>query len=432
MTLFYHAVLLAALMFFSPVILPLVLTSKKRRRTVLQRLALVGLPESEGACDKKNGDEKPVWIHALSVGETIASVELLKKLRRDMPHAKLYFSTSTATGFDEASKALSGVVDRVFFYPYDFLFAVRKVLRRICPSAFILIESDIWPTFLSELEKAKIPAVLVNGRLSPASYAGYKRLSFLMKPVFNAFRAVCAQSEEQGARFESIGVAREKIKVTGSIKFDRKITVPDESSRIALKKSLGAGGNRKILLAGSTHPGEESVLLEAFGILKPDFPDLTLVLVPRDHERADEVLRLALEAGYKAKKMSRNESDETEVLVVDAMGVLASLYSVADVAFVGGSLAAFGGHNPLEPAAFAKPILFGPDMSDFPEISRMLLDAKGAVRVRNARQFAETVSMLLTDQKKAEKIGRNAFDLFHSNQGAVDRTAAVIAEKIFR
>jgi 3-deoxy-D-manno-octulosonic-acid transferase len=432
MTLFYHTVLLAALVFFSPVILPLVLASKKRRTTVLQRLALIGVPEGKGACGKRNDGEKKLWIHALSVGETIASVELLKKLRKDMPNARLYFSTSTATGFDEANKTLGSVADMIFFYPYDFIFAVRRVLRRICPSAFILVESDIWPTFLLELQKTKVPAVLVNGRLSPASFAGYKRLSFLMKPVFNTFRTVCVQSEEQGARFESIGVAREKIRVTGSIKFDRKVPTLDQEARIGLRKKLGATPNGKVLLAGSTHPGEESVLLEAFALLKPKFPDLTLVLVPRDHERADEVVRMAVEAGCGTQRMSRNESDEAEVLVVDVMGVLASLYAVADVAFVGGSLAPFGGHNPLEPAAFAKPILFGPDMSDFPEISRMLLDAKGAVQVRNARQLAETASNLLSNPRKAENLGRNAFELFQANQGAVQRTAAIVSDMVFR
>ena len=428
MLLVYHTILLTALIFLFPVVLPLVLSSKKRRRTVLQRLGLAGLPEKTNGCSQTPLEKGPLWVHALSVGETFASVELVERLRRDMPDAKIYFSVSTDTGYAEARKKLSSIADRLFFYPYDFLFSVRRVQRRICPSAFVLVESDIWPTFLFELQKMKVPAVLVNGRLSPASYRGYKRLSFLMKPVFETFSAICVQSEGQGERFRGIGISSGKIRVTGNMKFDHRVQELDDDSKLSLKKSLGVEGLRKVFLAGSTHPGEESIILDAFSSLSTRYPDLALVLVPRDHERADEVCRMAAQARLSVKKLSQGKPGRSDVVVVDVMGVLAKLYSVADVAFVGGSLAPFGGHNPLEPAAFAKPILFGPDMSDFPEISRLLLEAGGAVQVKDAGQVESAVFRFLYDPNYAETTGRNAMSVFSSNRGAVERTAAVVRQ----
>jgi 3-deoxy-D-manno-octulosonic-acid transferase len=212
------------------------------------------------------------------------------------------------------------------------------------------------------------------------------------------------------------------------MKFDQKIEKLTLEEIGRLKESLGVGPAKKILLAGSTHSGEESSLLRAFTNLSNRFPDLCLVLVPRDHERADEICRLVLESGVSVKKFSKKKTTETKVVVVDVIGVLARLYSVADVAFVGGSLAPFGGHNPLEPAAFEKPVIFGPVMSDFPEISRMLLNAKGAVQVKNEGHLAEKVSGFLSDPKKAAETGRNAASVFESNLGAVDRTISVLRE----
>ena len=216
--------------------------------------------------------------------------------------------------------------------------------------------------------------------------------------------------------------------MTGNMKFDHRIQKLDADAKLSLKKSLGVEESRKVFLAGSTHQGEESILLDAFSSLSARYPDLALVLVPRDHERADEVCRMATQAKFSVKKMSKGQPGRSDVVVVDVIGVLAKLYSVADVAFVGGSLAPFGGHNPLEPAAFAKPILFGPDMSDFPEIFRLLLEAGGAVQVRDAGQVETAVFRFLYDSDFAESTGKNAMSVFRSNRGAVERTAAVVRQ----
>jgi 3-deoxy-D-manno-octulosonic-acid transferase len=428
MILLCNIIMIFGLILAFPVVLPLILTSKKRRKTVLKRLGFTGLPQERIKNNKLRSDRKPIWIHALSVGETLSTVELVKTLRKSLPQQKIFFSVSTATGFDEAKKRLVNETDYIFFYPYDFLLVVRKVLRQVSPCLFVLVESDIWPTFLLELNKRNIPAVLVNARLSPSSFMGYKKLSWIIRPVFNSFSRICVQSDEQGKRFVQIGVTPDKICVTGNMKFDQKTDDVSNNDVAFIRKSLAISENKKIFLAGSTHPGEESILLESFVRLKSVFPDLVLVIVPRNPDRADEVCRLTSGKGLAVKKMSHNKPGTPDVVIVDSIGKLAKLYAIADAAFVGGSLIAFGGHNPLEPAAFAKPVMFGPEMSDFPEISRMLLSAGGAIEVKNMEQIYQSVLEILNNPIKARKIGRKGFDIFQANQGAVKKTAAVIKE----
>ncbi len=428
MILLCNTIMLFVLILAFPVVLPLILTSKKRRKTVLQRLGFTLFSQQKIKNTNLSPKHQPVWIHALSVGETIASVELVKTLRKSIPHRKIFFSVSTATGFDEARNRLADETEYIFFYPYDILFVVKKVLRKVSPSLFILVESDIWPTFLLELKKMNVPAVLVNARLSSSSFAGYKRLSWIMKPVLNSFCRICVQSDEQGKRFVQIGVKSEKICITGNMKFDQKVNQVSIKNVESIRKSLAIPENKKIFLAGSTHPGEESILLESFVRLHSTFSDLVLVIAPRNPDRADEVCRMASDSGLVVKKMNQEKSVFPNVVVIDTMGVLGNLYAVAHAAFVGGSLVPFGGHNPLEPAAFAKPIIFGPDMSDFPEISRMLLHAGGAIEVRNTEHIIQTVQEFLTDPIKTREIGKNAFEVFEANQGAVEKTVAVIKQ----
>jgi 3-deoxy-D-manno-octulosonic-acid transferase len=429
MILLCNTIMLFSLILAFPLVVPMILTSKKRRKTVFQRLGFNGFSQQRTKKGNLSPDHQPVWIHALSVGETFASVELVKALRKSIPHRKIFFSVSTATGFDEAGKRLANDTDHIFFYPYDIIFVVRKVLRQVSPSLFILVESDIWPNFLLELKRMNIPAILVNARLSSSSFVGYKRLSWIMRPVLNSFSRICTQSDEQGKRFVQFGVKPDKICVTGNMKFDQKTDPVSGQNVASIRTSLAIPENKKVFLAGSTHPGEESILMESFLRLRSTFSDLVLVIVPRNPDRADEVCRLAFDSGLVVKKMSREKPDSADVVVIDTMGVLHKLYAIADVAFVGGSLVAFGGHNPLEPAAFAKPIIFGPDMNDFPEISQMLLGAGGAIEVKNMEHIYQSVRELLTDPIKAREVGKKAFEIFQANQGAVEKTVAVI-EKI--
>ncbi|NVL89759.1 MAG: 3-deoxy-D-manno-octulosonic acid transferase, partial [Desulfobacterales bacterium] len=345
------------------------LTLEKRRATVLKRL----YPGFRVPRFRK----RPIWIHTLSVGEVLSAITLIKAIKEQYPDRALVCSVSTRSGYQVATKSLSKKADLIFFFPYDFLWVVRRFIRRINSVLFLLVETDLWPNFLHEMKRRQVPTILVNGRLSPRSFSGYKLLSFFMRPVFSGMSVVCAQSKLDAQRFEAVGTPAEKIKITGNIKFDQKIDLLSDEEIDTVRKSMKIKPGSKIFLAGSTHEGEESILVDVFSRLKKSFNELVLVIVPRDPKRAKAVYRLFVSSGHTValmtdlKKISSTAS--FDVIVVDAMGTLRRLYALADIAFVGGSLVKRGGQNPLEPAAFARPVIFGPDMNDFYSIAEMLI-----------------------------------------------------------
>ncbi len=405
-----------------PFLLVQALTLKKRRATVLQRLG-AGL-------NPPGFRRRPIWIHALSVGEVLASAPLIEKMRASCHNYPLVLSVSTMTGNEIAEKMFKTDVDYIFFFPYDFLFAVRKAVHCIDPALFVLVESDIWPNILYELNRRGVPAILVNGRLSPGSFSGYKVLSFFMKSVFSTMSVICAQCAADARRFEAIGVPEERIKITGNMKFDHRVGARSEHQMEGLRRSMNIPSWRRILLAGSTHEGEEAIVLDAFTQLKKHHDDLVLLIVPRNPERARAVSQLFASSGWSVGVMTdlKDMSSEVtyEVIVVDAMGLLGKLYALADISFVGGSLVRQGGHNPLEPAAYASPVIFGPDMSDFAWIAEELVQSGGAVQITDSEDFIKAVSALLTDKDKAKQMGEQAMLVFEKNKGAVEKTLEII------
>ena len=405
------------------------LLSEKRRKTLLQRLGLVPI---SGNLNKIGGF--PIWIHALSVGEVLSALPLAERLGNRFGFKNIVFSASTRTGFEIASQHLNGKVNTVFFFPYDLLFSVKRIANQITPCLAVIVETDIWPNFLFEMKKRNIPVLLVNARLSEKSFAGYRRFSFFTKALFLNFSKICAQTEEDARRFNLLGAPRETISLTGNMKFDQADATISHEEIAQLRQLLKIPTGRKIIVAGSTHRGEEEILADAFSRLKQDYGDLVLIVVPRDPNRAESVSRIFKFRGFSALTMSALKESAadagSEVIVIDVIGLLRKLYSLADCAFVGGSLVNFRGHNPLEPAVFAKPVLFGPYMADFKQIANMLLESGGAVQVSDAEHFCKAVIMFLTDETKAEEIGKRAFEIFYANKGAVGKTAAEI-EKIF-
>jgi len=413
-----------------PLIIFFVLVSEKRRKTFPYRLGLAALPLKPADPLLQPSEKRPVWIHALSVGEIYSAVALVRGLRRTCERKDLYFSVSTLTGFEVAEKQLKQDVGALFFFPYDLIFSVKQMVKKINPALVIIVETDIWPNFMKTMERRKIPVVLVNARLSDRSFSYYKRVSFFSKSLFNIFAGICTQSDQDSSRFKMLGVVPEKLFITGNIKFDQAVkpVLMDEEKR--LRKRLRLDPQTKVLLAGSTHNGEEAILQKAFSRLKAKFSDFILIVVPRDPKRARSVYHLFKEAGIDAVQVSdlknRVPGSSPDVMIVDTLGLLGRLYVLADIAFVGGSLVSCGGHNPLEPAAFSKPILFGPDMSDFRQISRMLLDAGGASIIEDAESLFHCVSELLGDGEKARTMGLRAFDVFSENKGALAKTLQVI------
>jgi len=430
--LLYNTVFIICLAIYLPLFIPVLCLSKKRRKTVLQRLGIV-LPYFQNVQKGKPGaKKKPIWIHALSVGEVVAAEPLVKEISRRYEDRMIVFSVSTKTGFEVATSLLKPHVKCIFYFPYDLFFSVKRLIERVSPGFFILVESDIWPNFMCEMKRRNIKVAFVNARISNRSFWGYKRFSPIMKTVFNSFSVVCAQSAEDAERLIVLGVPSERMAVTGNVKFDQEFDPINKEDIENQKRLLKVLPFQTILLAGSTHAGEEVILLDALSKLKKQFPGLVLIIAPRDTERAGIVLNISRSKGFSTvfseKPDKTGRSSGPDVIVVDVIGKLRKLYALADIAFVGGSLVKRGGHNPLEPAAYAKPILFGECMSDFKEISEMLLGSGGAIKVFDSTSIHDTVAMLVKDPKKAEKIGKHAKTTFRENDGAVNRTLEAVEQ----
>jgi 3-deoxy-D-manno-octulosonic-acid transferase len=414
----YNILFVAAAALAFPLVFVNVLTSPKRKKTFFGRLGF--------QCLEPFNVIRPVWVHALSVGEVLSSIPLIRAIRKRCPRQSLVVSVSTLTGHGIAESVLGNDVDLIFYFPYDFLWSVRKMIEKIDPAVFFLIESDIWPNFLFEMKRKRKPVVLVNGRISPRSFRGYRRFSFFMRAVFSWISVICVQSRTDAERFKSLGVPSDKVFVAGNVKFDQTVdTVPSDDVR-RMRARMHIKPDQKVLLAGSTHEGEESALLDTFFRLKKELGRIVLVVVPRDPQRSKTVRKLVSAFGGTATTLSELESEvyvgPKDVVVVDTMGVLSRLYALSDVAFVGGSLVTSGGHNPLEPAAYAKPVVFGRDMSDFSSVAAMLIDNGGAIQVEGRDQLFRAIKGLLDDGKLAEATGRRAFEVFQSNKGAVEKT----------
>jgi len=418
----------------APVIASWILFSAKRRSTFLHRLGLKPLPAEIRVIRGRRSDRKVLWIHALSVGEVLSAAALVSALKKNFKDFELLFSVSTQTGFEIARGRLKGQVQAVFFFPYDLFFSVMRAVRTVNPYLVVMVETDVWPNFMFALKRAGIPAILVNARISDHSLKNYKRFSYFSRRLFSRFTKICAQSGSDAANFKSLGVPARQIVMTGNIKFDQKFEPISRDEKENLMQMLHLHRPAKLFVAGSTHGGEEVILREAFLRIKKRFSDLMLVVVPRDPLRAGRVKGLFRGAGVESALVSELHAHESykpvDVVVVDTIGLLHRLYGLADAAFIGGSLVGSGGHNPLEAAAYAVPILFGPDMTDFKEISRMLLDSGGAVEVKDVEELVQAVDKILGKTGQAALMGRRANEVFRGNQGALAHTLQVIEEAV--
>ena len=430
----YNIAAAAALLLALPFLLPYIVLSAKRRRVILQRLGLVR-PSIRFRPGPPAG--KPIWVHALSVGEVIAGVPLVRALATRYVRRPIVFSASTIGGYEMARQKLGDTVAAVFFFPYDLPLAVKRMAAWITPGVVIIVETDIWPNFLSEMQRRAVPVILANAKLSNRSFTGYRRVAAFSKSLFAMLTKICCQTHEDAARFRHLGVTEDRIEITGNIKFDQDEDPPETKEIASLHAALNSEPLRPVWVAGSTHEGEEEFICQAFAMVKKEYPDLLLIVAPRDPSRAGAVCRLFDTAGFGTVAMSAlsgsNPMQRIDVVVIDVLGILKTLYALADVALVGGSLLqirGIGGHNPLEPAAFGKPVQFGPNMKNFKEIERLLLEAEGAVQVTDARSIANSLRELLMNHELANRMGRNAHAVFKANKGAVKNTLKAAATVI--
>jgi len=376
-----------------------------------------------------------IWIHAVSVGEMNVCVAFVNALQARFPNAKLLVSTTTTTGMAELQKRLPVHVGKIY-YPIDRHKFVSFAFGALHPTAIVLVEGEIWPNFIWRAQAGHLPLFLINGRLSDRSYSRYKRAGFLFRGLFRAFTGIGVQTEEFAAKFVAVGCRPEAVRVLGNLKFDTAdLSTRPELDVPALLAQLGVPADALVLLGGSTHPGEEEILADQFLRLRRRFPKLFLVLVPRHFERAGAV------AGLLAKKGlafvcrtdlgdTRREPGSVDCLLVNTTGELMNFYQCATVAFVGKSLTAEGGQNPIEPAALGKATVFGPNMGNFRDVVRIFLARQAAVQVRDAAELERTFEALLADPARRERLGAAAQQIVRENQGAVARTVEMMVEPL--
>ena len=369
---------------------------------------------------------KVIWLHCVSVGEFNAAKPLIDMIFINFPLHQIVISTTTITGSDAVEKYYKSQVIHCFF-PFDVPFIVSSFLKKIKPVACILLETEIWPNLITKLKHKNIPVMLVNARLSKKSYKKYKKFSpKLINMTLNNLSLICSQNESSSKRLISLG-ANNNIITTGSLKFDS--NEPNNSETIQALKNIT--GDRKIVVFASTRRGEEFQIIKSYLKLKSKFNAL-LIIVPRHPERFNEVFSMANETGLNVKRRSLGGhcEQDTDILIGDSMGEMMSYLNISDIAFIGGSLTNNGGQNMLEAASLSKPIIFGPSVFNFEEISKRLLDDGSAIQVRNAEELMKTISELLLDDEKRRLIGESAKTTFENNRGATTKIFNAIAPHI--
>ncbi|HEY5233247.1 MAG TPA: 3-deoxy-D-manno-octulosonic acid transferase [Verrucomicrobiae bacterium] len=377
-----------------------------------------------------------VWIHAVSVGEVNLCTQIIRALELRAPNVKFVVSTTTTTGMAELRRRLPRRISKIY-YPVDRRKFVSRALAVINPQAVVLVEAEIWPNFLWRARDIRIPVFLANARLSDKSFRGYKRFGFLFRPLFASFAGVGVQNEDDAARLRKVGCRPEAVRVVGNLKFDAaKLDERHALDVPAMLRQLCVPPDAQILVAGSTHDGEEIILAEIARRLRERFPKLFLVLVPRHFERCQELGRKLRERGVKMVYRSqispatRFGEGEVECLLVNTTGELRYFYEHATVVFVGKSLTATGGQNPIEPGALGRAMIFGPNMQNFADVTRSFLAQKAAIQARNAGQLENELREMLADEVQRADLGRNALKVVRENLGAVDRTVEMILEHL--
>jgi len=379
----------------------------------------------------KTINRRVIWVHALSVGEVLSAVSLLYSLRDQFPEYELFFTTTSETGQKVARERLVGLNCRFYYLPLDLWWIVRRTVKTIGASLFVLVETDLWPNLLWCLAREEIPVVLVNGKVSDRSFPRYRLGRRFISEVFNHIDVLCMQSEEDGRRMRMLGVEASKVKVIGNIKFDQSPSKSLRGERNQLIKELGWVPPSFTWIAGSTHYGEEDIVLEVYGKLREEFPNLGLILAPRSQQRFAEVFRLVKQRGWQTARRSQllgknSGGVHLDVLVLDTIGELASFYALGNFAFVGGSLVDFGGHNPLEAAQRGLPVVFGPHMENFKEIGTILIESGGGFQVLTEAELFEQIKGWLVAPAKCREQGKRAQGAVEAHRGAVARSIEVI------
>lgn len=423
-TFFFNCVWLSVLFFSSPWLVWRAVAQGKNRRGWKQKL--FGLvPRS----NRESGGKR-IWLHAVSVGEVHVLKTLIDELLAQRDDVQLFISTTTETGFDRANE-LFGEQHQVFFFPFDFSWAIRNVMARIQPTLLVLAELELWPNLIHLAADYGLPVMVANGRLSKKSYVMYRRFGFVTRPMFGKLTCVASQTPAYADRFVGLGCDSENVTVTGNLKYDSVETDRNNSkSEWCRGIAIGYGfkNDDKVFVAGSTQIEDEIAAVDAWLALREPFSELKLILVPRHPDRIKEIESLLAKNDLKANRRSKSDSIESDILIVDVIGELSGWWGLADVAFVGGSMGSRGGQNMIEPAAYGVPVCFGPNTANFKETVDGLLACKAARVVRDADDLSGFVAEMLNSPIESEAIGTRARKYVSLHQGAAGRTVEIVNE----
>ena len=421
----YSALVLAVAVVASPWFVYQALRYKKYVGSLRQRMGYLPVSFNMDA-------DRSIWIHAVSVGEVLTARPLISDLKRRYPELRMFLSTTTLAGQQLARRSVQDV-DAVFYFPFDLGIFVRRTLDLVRPRLFVMMETEIWPNLLRECRARAVKTAIVNGRLSPKSFPRYRMVRPMMRRVLDDIDKFCVQSEESARRFIELGADPGRVAVTGSLKFDS-LDLPSTAlqarARDRVLRYFRVPPSRPVIMAGSTMKGEEAAVLRAFRRVRSTAPNALLILAPRNPERFAEAEQLARGEGWKVARRSDLAVDadpRVDIVVLDTIGELATLYQVATVVFVGGSLVATGGHNVLEPAVFGKPIIFGPHMENFFEIADAFVSNGGGVQIAGEHELEEAFISLMGDPVRRARLGAAARALVEANRGAKEKSVSVLA-----
>ena len=420
-------------LFFSPVIVYRMIVQGKYRDGWKEKL-LGRLPISPGT-------EPRIWFHAVSVGEVLQLRPVLERWARIRPDDRLIVTTTTVTGHALARKTFPRAT--VCYCPLDFSWAVRRAVHRVRPSLLVLVELELWPNLIRAAARNGVQLALINARVSDHSFRGYRRIRLLMRPLLRCFALLAAQDEHYADRLEELGAPRNRLRVTGSIKFDGVTTDRSNPRTAQLRKVFGIAEGERVFVAGSTHAPEEEQVLDAWCAARKHYSDLRLILVPRHAERFDEVARLVLSRNLpllRRTEVTQQSEDESApgqasntdhsihppVLLLDTLGELSACWGLADIAFVGGSLTGRGGQNMIEPAGYGAAVLFGPNTANFCDVVDQLLDRHAARVVHNRQELTRAVRFFLERPDVLVEQGERARRVVVSGRGATDRTIELL------
>lgn len=387
----------------------------------------------DGEVRKRLADERPIWLHAVSVGEVSVALKLVAALRPLCPGRLVVLTTTTTTGFAFARSNAPESVE-VMYSPLDFWPVMQRAFTVIRPERIGLIEAEVWPNLVARASRELIPVCLINARLSPRSEQRFRRFNRIVRPTFRLLDVICVQNVRDLERWVALGVERDRLACSGSVKYDPEDVEVDESVPRALLAQLQVATGQQVLLGGSTHHGEEATLARIFMELRRTFPDLFLIVAPRHVERSTNVQSSLQQLGLHVALRSEvaKPNSEIDCLVIDTTGELRHWYAVATVIFIGKSLTAHGGQNPAEAIIAGKPLVYGVHMENFSGLADILVDRGGAVQVDSARQLERTLRELLSDSQARERLVQNARAVLAEHRGATARTAELFVNLMKR